>query len=110
MANDKELTVCRVPNPSPSLSIWIFLVLLYWTRHLYVFLPSHVSGEMLTKLRCAVYIFTGSILLDIHVTNQVFGTIIAIIGVAYVVLEFVPSIEPPQNMREADGGWGAEQV
>jgi hypothetical protein len=35
---------------------------------------------------------------------------IGIVGIAYAVLEFVPSIEPPQNMREADGGWGAEQV
>jgi hypothetical protein len=40
----------------------------------------------------------------------IFGTIIGIVGVVYVVLEFIPSIEPPQNMREADGGWGAEQV
>jgi len=77
-------------------------------------IPPQVSryGSFLFSFigRGTFYIFTGSILLDIHVTNQVFGTIIAIIGVAYVVLEFVPSIEPPQNMREADGGWGAEQV
>jgi hypothetical protein len=38
------------------------------------------------------------------------GSIIAIIGVAYAVLEFIPSIEPPANMRDADAGWGAEQV
>jgi hypothetical protein len=41
---------------------------------------------------------------------KVFGSLIGFIGIAYVVLDFVPSIEPPQNMREADGGWGAEQV
>jgi hypothetical protein len=41
---------------------------------------------------------------------KVFGSLIGIVGIAYVALEFVPSIEPPQNMREADGGWGAEQV
>jgi hypothetical protein len=35
---------------------------------------------------------------------------VGLIGVAYVVLEFIPSIEPPANMREADAGWGAEQV
>lgn len=76
-----------------------------------------------------VYIFIGSILLHNSVLPIIAGTIIGLIGVAYVVLEFVPSIEPPQNMRyalpfwhkklrlivlhsyrEADGGWGAEQV
>jgi len=60
--------------------------------------------------RGAFYIFAGSILLDHHTVDIVFGSIIGIIGVAYVVLEFIPSIEPPQNMREADGGWGAETV
>ncbi len=38
------------------------------------------------------------------------GSVIGIIGVAYVALEFIPSIEPPANMREADAGWGSEQV
>ena len=57
-----------------------------------------------------VYIFAGSVLLDTHLMDMIFGSIIGIVGVAYVVLEFIPSIEPPQNMREADGGWGAEQV
>lgn len=39
------------------------------------------------------------------------GAIVGFVGVAYVALEFVPSIEPPSNMREAeDAGWGAEQV
>jgi len=77
-------------------------------------IPPQVSryGSFLFSFigRGAFYIFAGSILLENHIINIVFGTIIGIIGVAYVVLEFVPSIEPPQNMREADGGWGAEQV
>lgn len=39
------------------------------------------------------------------------GSILAIIGLGYIALEFVPSIEPPANMRDAsDAGWGAEQV
>jgi hypothetical protein len=38
------------------------------------------------------------------------GTIVGIVGVGYCVLEFIPSIEPPANMRDADAGWGAEQV
>jgi drug/metabolite transporter (DMT)-like permease len=83
-----------------------------------------------------VYIFVGTILLDPHTLNKVFGSIIGVVGVAYIALEFIPSIEPPQNMRcvyleqstssppiqesrkltfgclnrEADAGWGAEEV
>jgi len=60
--------------------------------------------------RGVFYIFTGSILLGDGIMLKIFGSLIGFIGVAYVILEFVPSIEPPQNMREADGGWGAEQV
>lgn len=59
---------------------------------------------------CTVYIFVGSILLHEWVLRIIAGSIIGIIGVAYVALEFIPSIEPPANMREADAGWGAEQV
>jgi len=56
------------------------------------------------------YIFIGSLLLNHGVLRIIAGAIVGLIGVAYVVLEFIPSIEPPANMREADGGWGAEQV
>ena len=56
------------------------------------------------------YIFIGSILLSYHWIRYVAGSIIGLTGIAYVALEFVPSIEPPANMREADQGWGAEQV
>ncbi|KAK3294648.1 Golgi apparatus membrane protein TVP15 [Chaetomium fimeti] len=56
------------------------------------------------------YIFVGSILLHGHWTRIVSGSIVGLIGVAYAALEFIPSIEPPANMREADAGWGAEQV
>lgn len=59
---------------------------------------------------CAVYIFIGSILLHDHTLRIIAGSIVGIVGLAYCVLEFVPSIEPPANMREADAGWGAEQV
>ncbi|KAJ8060473.1 hypothetical protein OCU04_010796 [Sclerotinia nivalis] len=56
------------------------------------------------------YVFVGSILLHDHVLRIIAGSLIGIIGLVYIALEFVPSIEPPANMREADGGWGAEQV
>lgn len=57
-----------------------------------------------------VYIFVGSILLHDHVFRIIAGSIVGLVGVGYVALEFFPSIEPPANMREADQGWGAEQV
>ncbi|KAJ6102452.1 Golgi apparatus membrane protein TVP15 [Penicillium sp. IBT 16267x] len=56
------------------------------------------------------YLFIGSILLHDMVLRIVAGSIVGLIGVAYLVLEFIPSIEPPSNMRESDQGWGAEQV
>jgi len=56
------------------------------------------------------YIFVGSIVLSDWWPRIVSGTLIGLIGVGYVALEFVPSIEPPANMRDADAGWGAEQV
>ena len=60
--------------------------------------------------RGAFYIFVGSILLSLPVLRVIAGAVVGLIGVAYVALEFVPSVEPPANMREADQGWGAEQV
>jgi hypothetical protein len=98
----------RVPNSSTDISLCVVLVLFYWQRSLYVSI-AHSSPEK-ANWGSTVYIFAGSILLDKHTIDMVFGSIIGIIGVAYIVLEFIPSIEPPQNMREADGGWGAETV
>ncbi|CAK7565647.1 MAG: hypothetical protein SEPTF4163_003570 [Sporothrix epigloea] len=60
--------------------------------------------------RGVFYVFIGSILLHDHILRIIAGSIVGIVGLAYCALEFVPSIEPPANMREADAGWGAEQV
>lgn len=38
------------------------------------------------------------------------GSIIAVVGIGYVVLQYIPSIEPPDNMREVESEWGAEQI
>lgn len=57
-----------------------------------------------------VYIFVGTILLQTRVLRIVCGSIIAVVGIGYVVLEYIPSIEPPDNMRDAGGEWGAEQI
>ncbi|KAJ5123119.1 hypothetical protein N7448_009216 [Penicillium atrosanguineum] len=60
--------------------------------------------------RGVFYIFVGCIILHGHVLREIAASIIGITGIAYLVLEFIPSIEPPSNMRESDQGWGAEQV
>lgn len=57
-----------------------------------------------------LYIFLGCLILGSWTIQNIAGAIVGGVGVGYVVLEFVPSIEPPSNMREADAGWGAEQV
>lgn len=64
----------------------------------------------MADVRFAVYVFLGSIILGEAWYQKAAGTIIGVVGVAYVILEFIPSIEPPANMKEADQGWGAEQV
>ncbi|KAF4997394.1 golgi apparatus membrane tvp15 [Fusarium heterosporum] len=61
--------------------------------------------------RGVFYVFLGSLLLGDSILGKIAGAIVGLIGLTYVGLEFVPSIEPPSNMREAeDAGWGAEQV
>ncbi len=56
-----------------------------------------------------VYIFVGTILLDgSNILCTIMGSAIGLVGLAYIVAEFIPSIEPPSNMREADAGWGTE--
>jgi hypothetical protein len=56
------------------------------------------------------YIFVGTILFHGWWLLYLMGGLVGLVGVLYVVLEWVPSVEPPSNMREAEAGWGAEQV
>ncbi|KAI9902727.1 hypothetical protein N3K66_002079 [Trichothecium roseum] len=60
--------------------------------------------------RGAFYIFIGCLILGNGILSKIAGGSVGLIGVGYVALEFIPSIEPPSNMREADAGWGDEQV
>jgi hypothetical protein len=74
-------------------------------------LKSVNSGSQTMTNSLPVYIFLGSLMVSDSVLSKIAGSIVGITGIAYVALEFVPSIEPPANMREAeDAGWGAEQV
>lgn len=57
------------------------------------------------------YVLIGGLLFGKEVLSNIAGAIVCIVGIGYIALEFVPSIEPPSNMRDADAaGWGAEQV
>ena len=51
----------------------------------------------------AVYIFLGMITCGENWWRWV-------VGIGYTALEFIPSIEPPANMRDADPSWGTEQI
>lgn len=46
-----------------------------------------------------VYIFIGSIIVSDNVWSKIAGSVVGFIGIAYAALEFIPSIEPPANMR-----------
>jgi hypothetical protein len=49
--------------------------------------------------RGVFYLFIGSIVMGTAWWQIAAGAIVAICGIAYIALEFVPSIEPPANMR-----------
>lgn len=88
-----------------------------WAPFLFSFLGRGICESKLgthredgSDLKRSVYIFVGTILLHEPAIRIVAGAAIAIIGLGYCVLEYIPSIEPPQNMRDANAEWGAEQI
>lgn len=54
--------------------------------------------------RGVFYVFVGCVIVGEKWYMFVPGTIVGVIGIAYCVLEFIPSIEPPANMRSVTGG------
>jgi len=74
------------------------------------YLPKYASFLFSFLGRGIFYVFIGCLILGTHILWIIAGTIVAAVGVGYCALEFMPSIEPPSNMRDADAGWGAEQV
>nr|POE51824.1 hypothetical protein CFP56_26031 [Quercus suber] len=68
------------------------------------------SKDKRTLIGITVYLFIGCIILDKHWYKWIPGGLVALVGIGYIVLEYIPSIEPPANMRDADSGWGAEQT
>jgi hypothetical protein len=50
--------------------------------------------------RAVFYIFIGGIAFgNGGVLRWIMGGLIVFVGIAYAALEFIPSIEPPANMR-----------
>lgn len=49
--------------------------------------------------RGVFYIFVGGLCFSDNILKYLVGGVIILVGIAYVVLEYVPSIEPPANMR-----------
>ncbi|KEF55334.1 uncharacterized protein A1O9_08084 [Exophiala aquamarina CBS 119918] len=74
------------------------------------YVPRYASFLFSFLGRGVFYIFVGCLILEDNALRIVAGSIVGFIGLGYVALEFMPSIEPPSNMRDADAGWGAEQV
>ncbi|KAK2732714.1 Late Golgi vesicles protein [Onygenales sp. PD_40] len=78
--------------------------------HVPTYLSRHASFLFSFLGRGIFYVFIGSIILEGHVLRIIAGSIVGIVGLGYVALEYIPSIEPPVTMREADSTWGSEQV
>lgn len=57
------------------------------------------EGKSQLTTYITVYFFVGCILAGQYFYNYIPAAIVAFIGLAYIALEFVPSIEPPANMR-----------
>ena len=49
--------------------------------------------------RGVFYLFVGCIIMGDNWWKYVSGSLVALVGVGYIALEYVPSIEPPANMR-----------
>jgi hypothetical protein len=87
-----------------------------YASFLFSFLGRGICEPFSTELRFAlklthiVYVFVGCLILTGSVLSYIAGSIVIFVGIGYVVLEFTPQVEPPSNMRDADAGWGAEQV
>ncbi|KAI1386499.1 COPI associated [Hypoxylon trugodes] len=100
----------------PSIIIGIYVIVFGLSISLLEFqIPAQVSryASFLFSFigRGVFYVFVGTILLNNGVIRIIAGTVVAAVGLAYIALEFVPSVEPPANMRDAEQvGWGAEQV
>lgn len=74
------------------------------------YLPRYASFLFSFLGRGIFYIFVGSLVFEDHTLKKIAGALIVFVGIGYAVLEFMPQVEPPSNMRENDAGWGAEQV
>lgn len=61
--------------------------------------PKYASFMFSFIGRGIFYVFVGCVTVGGKWYNIVPGTLIGVVGIAYIVLEFMPQIEPPANMR-----------
>jgi hypothetical protein len=64
-----------------------------------VSVSNYQATIVLQRLMDVVYIFIGSVIVGEKWFRIVPGTLVGIVGIGYAALEFIPSIEPPANMR-----------
>ncbi|KXS93590.1 hypothetical protein AC578_5010 [Pseudocercospora eumusae] len=99
----------------PSINVQSVIIAVYvWIFGLEFQIPPQVAryaSFMFSFIgRGVFYIFVGCIIMGDNWWKYLSGALITFAGIAYVAMEFTPNIEPPANMRDADAGWGAEQV
>ncbi|KAL7276622.1 hypothetical protein RUND412_000388 [Rhizina undulata] len=70
--------------------------------------PRYASFMFSFLGRGIFYIFVGSILLSGWWPRIIAGSLVGLVGLGYAALSFVPSVEPPENMRDIN--WDGEQV
>jgi hypothetical protein len=58
-----------------------------------------LHSDFTLSLKHSVYVFIGSVIVGEGWYRIIPGTLVGIVGIGYVVLEYIPSIEPPANMR-----------
>ncbi|KAI9279251.1 COPI associated protein-domain-containing protein [Umbelopsis sp. AD052] len=59
----------------------------------------HVSFMFSFFGRGTFYLFIGCIMLGYYPITIASGIIVALVGIAFIVLQFVPRVQPPPNMR-----------
>ena len=97
----------RIPDTAPAIEMGAVPLLFPWSGNMY-----DTPLDSLTSTNDGlVYIFVGTILLHEPIPLIIIGSVAGLAGLGYIVLEYIPSIEPPENMRDASAeSWGAEQI
>ncbi|CDR45887.1 CYFA0S20e01310g1_1 [Cyberlindnera fabianii] len=58
-----------------------------------------LSSSLSLVVVSVIYLLIAVIASNGHAIKVVFGILIGLVGIGYTALEFIPSIEPPENFR-----------